>query len=59
MAAMLVNPMSTVSLYEALAKPAPVGGPVGETTITKMKETADNDVETFDPAELEFVGVRV
>ncbi|MDP9347184.1 MAG: hypothetical protein M3P44_16025 [Actinomycetota bacterium] len=56
---MLVNPMSTVSLYEALAKPAPVGGPVGETTITKMKETADNDVETFDPAELEFVGVRV
>jgi hypothetical protein len=55
---MLLEPMATMSLYEALAEPAPVGAPLGETTITKMKETIDNDVETFDPAEREPVDVR-
>jgi hypothetical protein len=57
--AMLVDPMSPMSLYDALAEPALASAPLGETNITKAKETADNDAETFDRAERELVGVRV
>ena len=49
---MSVTPMSMVSMYDALAEPAPAASPVGETTITKMKETVDNDVETVEPTSL-------
>jgi hypothetical protein len=36
------------SLYDLLAEPAPAGQAVGETQITRQKETLDNDTEAFD-----------
>lgn len=36
-----------VSLYTALANPAPPGAPRGETISTKTKETVDRDVEAL------------
>jgi hypothetical protein len=36
-----------VSLYEALAEPAPASSPAGETVSTKAKETIDRDAEAF------------
>jgi hypothetical protein len=36
------------SLYDLLAEPAPAGEGVGETQITRQKETLDNDTEAFD-----------
>jgi hypothetical protein len=36
------------SLYDLLAEPAPAGEAVGETQITRRKETLDNDTEAFD-----------
>lgn len=36
------------SLYDLLAEPAPAGHTVGETQITRQKETLDNDTEAFD-----------
>lgn len=44
------------SLYDELAEPAPAGARRGETIGTKAKETLDNDVETFETAELAIHG---
>lgn len=41
------NDGPSTTLYRILAEAAPVSGTVGETLITRQKETVDNDVEAF------------
>ena len=40
-----LSPSDHRTLYEVLAEPAPPGSAHGETTLTKTKETIDNDQE--------------
>jgi hypothetical protein len=49
-------PVSTSSLYDALAEPARLGTTAGRTDSTKAKETIDNDVERFAVEDLVYGG---